>query len=309
VDAEMPINTNHQASISPNGHLAAFQEYRTLLFSLAYRMLGSVTDAEDILQDAYMRFQSAPLAAIESPRAYLSTIVTRLCLNHLTSARTRREMYVGPWLPEPILGSDQPELTSPEAQATRNESVSMAFLVLLERLTPAERAVFLLREVFEYDYDEIAAMLEKSEGACRQLFSRAKEHITANRPRFQVGPEEHRRLLEQFLRAATNGDLHGLTDLLSADVTVWADGGGKARGAALQPVRGRSDVARFVIGVTAKLPVGAQYAVADVNGQPTLLVRHPDGMPAAVVSIEVDEGRIRNIWAIANPDKLGALRP
>jgi len=297
-------------STSLDGHLTTFQQHRPLLFSIAYRMLGSVTDAEDILQDAYLRFQSAPLTVIESPKAYLSTIVTRLCLNHLTSARAQREMYMGPWLPEPILGTDQPELGNPEAQADRNESVSMAFLVLLERLTPAERAVFLLREVFEYEYDEIAGMLEKSEGACRQLFSRAKDRITANRPRFQVSPEEHRRLLEEFMRAAVNGDLHNLTNLLAEDATIWADGGGKVRGAALEPVRGRADVARFVIGVTAKfVPVGAQYAVADVNGQPTLLIRHPDGMPAVVVSIEVDQTRIRNIWAIGNPDKLGALKP
>ena len=210
-------------STSLDGHLTTFQQHRPLLFSIAYRMLGSVTDAEDILQDAYLRFQSAPLTAIESPKAYLSTIVTRLCLNHLTSARAQREMYVGPWLPEPILGTDQPELGNPEAQADRNESVSMAFLVLLERLTPAERAVFLLREVFEYEYDEIAGMLEKSEGACRQLFSRAKDRITANRRRFQVSPEEHRRLLEEFMRAAVNGDLHNLTNLLAEDATIWAD--------------------------------------------------------------------------------------
>lgn len=289
-------------------HLATFQRHRPLLFALAYRMLGSATEAEDILQDAYLRFHAVPLSAVTSPKAYLSTIVTRLCVNQLTSARARREAYVGPWLPEPILSTDHPELTNPEARAVAFDSVSMAFLVLLERLTPAERAVLLLRDVFDYEYDEIAEMLDKSEAACRKLFSRAKDHVAADHPRFQVSQEEHRRLLEEFMRAAGSGDLDGLRTLLAENVTFWADGGGKVRGAALQPVRGPVDVARFVIGVTARfMPAGGQRSVADVNGKPTLLIRHPDGAPAIVVSIEVEHGRIRNIWAIANPDKLRAL--
>jgi RNA polymerase sigma-70 factor, ECF subfamily len=295
-------------SPAPQDHLAAFQEHRPLLFALAYRLLGRATEAEDVLQDAYLRFLGAPLADIESPKAYLSTIVTRLCLNQLTSARAQRETYIGPWLPEPVLDTDHPELNNPEARAIESETISLAFMVLLERLTPAERAVFLLREVFDYEYREIAGILDRSETACRQLFSRAKDRIAAERPRFQANPEEHRRLLEEFMRAARNGDLDGLTNLLADDVTFWADGGGKVRGAALQPVRGRADVARFVIGVTARFtPAGAQLAVADVNGKPTLLIRHPDGTPAIVVSIDVDRSRIRNIWAIGNPEKLGAV--
>lgn len=270
-------------------------------------MMGSVTEAEDILQDTYLRFQSVPLSRIEAPKAYLSAIVTRLCLNQLTSARAQREMYLGPWLPEPILSAGHPELASPEAQAGEHDSISLAFLALLERLTPAERAVFLLHEMFDYEYDEIAAMLNKSEAACRKLFSRAKGYITTNRPRFETSPEAHRRLLEAFMRAVGSGDLEGLTALLAEEVTFWADGGGKVRGAALQPVRGRANVARFVISVTARfMPVGAQFAVAEVNGRPTLLIRHADGTPAIVVSIEVDQARIYNIWAIANPDKLKA---
>ena len=295
-------------SPAPQDHLAAFQEHRPLLFALAYRLLGRATEAEDVLQDAYLRFLGAPLADIESPKAYLSTIVTRLCLNQLTSARAQRETYIGPWLPEPVLDTDHPELNNPEARAIESETISLAFMVLLERLTPAERAVFLLREVFDYEYREIAGILDRSETACRQLFNRAKDRIAAERPRFQANPEEHRRLLEEFMRAARNGDLDGLTNLLAEDVTFWADGGGKVRGAALQPVRGRADVARFVIGVTARFtPAGAQLAVADVNGKPTLLIRHPDGTPAIVVSIDVNRSRIRNIWAIGNPDKLGAV--
>ncbi len=289
-------------------HLTTFQQHRPLLLSLAYRMLGSVTEAEDILQDAYLRFQSAPLSGVESPKAYLSTVVTRLCLNQLTSARSQRETYVGPWLPEPILSAGHPELTSPETRVIEYDSISLAFLVLLERLTPAERAVLLLREVFDFEYDEIAGILEKSEAACRKLFSRAKDGIAADRPRFQVSPEEHRRLLEEFMRAAGSGNLDGLMTLLAEDVTFWADSGGKVRGAALQPVRGRASVARFIIGVTARFtPAGAQFAVADVNGKPTLLIRYPDGTPAIVVSIEVGQASIHNIWAIANPDKLRAV--
>lgn len=289
-------------------HLAVFQEHRPLMFALAYRLLGRATEAEDVLQDAYLRFRGALLAEIESPKAYLSTIVTRLCLNQLTSARAQRETYVGPWLPEPVLDTDHPELTSPEARAIESDTISLAFLVLLERLTPAERAVFLLREVFDYEYGEIAQILDRSEAACRQLFSRAKEHIVAERPRFQASPEEHRRLLEQFSRAATSGDLDGLMALLADDVTVWADGGGKVPGAALRPIHGRANVARFVIGVTAQfLPMDARAAVVDVNGKPTLLIRRGDGTPFVVVSIDVDQARIRSVWAIGNPDKLGAV--
>ncbi|SRR5579871_539944 len=291
-----------------DGHVAVFQQHRPLLFSLAYRMLGSAADAEDILQDAYLRFQSASLDGIEAPKAYLSAIVIRLCLNHLTSARARRGTYVGPWLPEPVLDAAHPELTDPETRAVEADTISLAFLVLLEQLTPSERAVFLLREVFEYEYEEIAKTLNRSAAACRQLFSRARSHIADHRPRFQASPEEHRRLLDQFLRASRTGDLEGLTALLADDVTVWADGGGKVPGAALRPVHGRLNVARFLIGVTARFaPPGGRFAVVNVNGKPTLLVQRADGTPFAVVSIEVERGRIRTVWAIGNPDKLRAV--
>ena len=292
----------------PPDHLAIFQQQRARLFSLAYRMLGSVTDAEDILQDAYLRFQPVPLREIESPQGYLSTIVTRLCLNRLTSARARRETYVGPWLPEPVRDDGYPELADPEARAVEYDSLSLAFLVLLERLTPAERAVLLLREVFDYEYDEIAGMLDKSEAACRKLFSRAKSNLAVDQPRFQASRAEHRRLLDEFTRAAWSGDLEGLRSLLADDVTFRADGGGKVRGAALQPVRGAERVARFVIGATVRFtPAGARFTVDDVNHRPTLVIRHADGTPAVVVSIEVDRARISAIWAVANPDKLQAV--
>jgi RNA polymerase sigma-70 factor (ECF subfamily) len=290
-------------------HVDVFQEYRPLLFSIAYRMLGSADEADDVLQDAYMRFQPEPLAALRSPKAFLSTIVTRLCLNQLKSARARREQYLGPWLPEPIFSEEIGQLVDPEKRLTDYDSISIAFLSLLQTLTPAERAVFLLHEVFEYRYDEVAGMLDKSEVACRKLFSRAKRYLAKNRPRFTTTPAEHRRILEQFMRASGSGDLNNLTAMLTQDVVFWADGGGKVRGAALQPVRSRDAVGRFILGVSERFtPPGATFAIADINGRPTILVRNSDGSPAIVLSVELDEGRIQSIWAIANPDKLTRVR-
>ena len=205
-----------------------FESYRPLMFSIAYRMLGSVTEAEDIVQEAYLRYQAMPPDQIVSHKAFLSTIVTRLCLNQLQSARAQREAYIGPWLPEPVLtGVD--ERFAPPQHAELHESLALAFLVLLEQLTPVERAVFLLREVFDYDYAEIAAIVGKAEAACRQLFSRAKRHIAAGRPRFTPSPEAHRQIFTQFLRAVEQGELDGLMQLLADDVELWVDGGGKAQ--------------------------------------------------------------------------------
>ena len=289
-------------------HLSVFEQHRGLLFALAYRLLGSAAEADDALQDAFLRFQAVALAEVANPRAYLAAIVTRLCLNTLTSARARRETYVGTWLPEPILTTGVEDLAVPGARLDQAESISLAFLALLEQLSPAERAVFILREVFDYAYAEIAAVLDQSEPACRKLFSRARAYLAARRPRFRATPAEHQRLLEQFMRAAGQGDLEGLTSLLAEDVTFWADGGGKVRGAALQPVRGREAVARFVLGVTARfMPAGASFGVAQVNGLPTLLIRQATGNPAMIVSVEVQEGQVVGIWTVANPDKLGAL--
>ena len=292
----------------PASHVSSFQEYRPLLFSIAYRMLGSGGEADDVLQDAYLRFQAAPLEEVRSPKAYLSTIVTRLCINELKSARITREQYVGEWLPEPIASREIDELADPERRMTDYESISIAFLSLLQKLTPAERAVFVLHEVFDYGYDEVAAILDKSEVACRKLFSRAKRYLAENRPRFTTTPEEHRRLLEQFMRASSSGDLNGLTTMLADDVVFWADGGGKVRGAALLPVRGRDPVARFISGLTARfMPQDVRFGIAAVNGRPTLLVHNTVGAALFVVSVEVDAGHIQSIWAIANPDKLGRV--
>lgn len=282
-----------------------FEQYRPLLFSVAYRMMGSAMDAEDIVQEAYVRYQSVPQEEIEQPKAYLTTIVTRLALNQLSSARAQRETYLGPWLPEPILSADTAVPPDPARITADYDSISVAFMVLLENLTPAERAVFILREVFDYPYAEIAAILGKSETACRKLFSRAKSYVAANRPRFEAEPDEHLRLLEQFITSTSEGDLEGLTSLLAEEATMWADGGGKARGAATRPVFGREAVAKFLIGVSARFtPVDARFSIATVNGRPALVVRDAQNDPAFVVAIETGAGRIQKIWAMANPDKL-----
>src|SRR6266542_3091075 len=205
--------------------LATFNRYRSLLFSIAYRMLGSVADAEDMLQEAFIRWQQAPEEEIRSPRAFLVTIISRLCINQLQSARVQREEYVGQWLPEPIVTDPAAD---PLAMVRLDESLSMAFLVLLERLTPVERAVFLLREVFEYEYAEIAAALGLSEANCRQIFRRSREHVNATRPRFQASTKKQNDLLNRFLEAVGTADMDGLVALLSKDAVLYADGGGKA---------------------------------------------------------------------------------
>ena len=285
-----------------------FEQYRPLLFSIAYRMTGSAMDAEDIVQEAYIRFQAVDQEKIENPKAYLTTTVTRLALNYLTSARVQRETYLGPWLPEPIAGGDTTISPDPAHLFGEYDSISLAFMVLLENLTPAERAVFILREVFEFPYTEIAAILDKSEAACRKLSSRARSYISANRPRFQVQPDEHLRLLEQFIASTEKGDLPGLTNLLAEDAMMWADGGGRARGAATQPLDGREKVAQFLIGVSERFtPVNARVSIADVNGRPALVVRDAQNMPAFVVAIETGGGKIQKIWAMANPDKLHGI--
>ena len=286
-----------------------FEAHRPLMFSIAYRMLGSAMEAEDIVQEAYLRYQGVSPETIRSPKAFLSTVVTRLCLNQLESARAKREEYIGPWLPEPVL-TEAGEVTalnallqSPSQQAELHESISLAFLVLLEQLTPVERAVFLLREVFDYEYAEIAEILDKDEVACRQLLSRAKKHIAEHRPRFKATPEQHRQLLNQFMRAVGTGELDGLMTLLSDDVTMWADGGGKARGAATQPLHGRTAVAQFALSSTRFLPPNYHAEIAEVNGEPAAILR-VGRKAVAIITIEVDSDRIRAVRVIGNPDKL-----
>jgi RNA polymerase sigma-70 factor (ECF subfamily) len=278
-----------------------FETYRPLMFSIAYRMLGSAMEAEDIVQEAYLRYQRVSPQDIDSPKAFLSAVVTRLCLNQLQSARARREQYVGPWLPEPILTAP-----SPSAKLSADESISMAFLVLLENLTPPQRAVFLLREVFDYDYSEIAAILGKDEAACRQLFSRAKKHLAEHRPRFKPSPEAHRQMLERFMNAVGAGDMDGLTRLLADNVTMWADGGGKARGAATRPLVGVEAVAQFVIASTRLPQVSLTAQISEVNGEPAAILRAGD-QAMVVLMIAIQDDRIHELRIIGNPDKLRGL--
>ena len=285
--------------------LQQFESHRRLMFSIAYRMLGSAAEAEDILQDAFLRYQTAQHDEINSPKAFLSTIVTRLCLNRLESAQSQRETYIGTWLPEPILTDDRS--IDAVQQTELHESLSMAFLVLLEQLTPFERAVFLLRQVFDYGYNEIAEMIGNDETACRQLFSRAKKHISENRPRFKSNPEKQHVMLEQFVVAVSQGKMDGLLQLLSNDVTLWADGGGKVRGAALESLHGREAVARFVI-ASPNLTNGLlEPRIALVNYEPALLLQ-VEGETQFVVMLSIDDESIREIRIIANPDKLQGVK-
>lgn len=287
--------------------MEAFEPYRSYLFAIAYRMLGSTMDAEDMVQETYLRYQATPPETIISLKAYLTTIISRLCLQQLQLARRKRETYLGTWLPEPLLTTEDPELARVEEDTQVYESISLAFLILLEQLHPAERAVFLLREVFEYNYAEIAAFLGKSEVACRQLFSRARKHLGEHRPRFPASPETQKHLLTSFFQAVRSGEMAALTNLLAEDVTFWGDGGGKVPGAAMHPITGREDVAHFLLetgrAVWQSLPQEIQVELATVNGQPALITR-AGSHPHSVLTIEVEAGQIRTIRLIGNPEKL-----
>lgn len=283
-------------------HTQQFETYRPMLFSIAYRMVSSVMDAEDILQEAFIRYQATPLDAIQSHKAFLSTIVTRLSLNHLQSARVQREQYIGPWLPEPLITDTVPQ-DNPAQAAALHESVSMAFLVLLESLSPLERAVFLLREVFDYGYDDIARILEKDEAACRQLFSRARKHIQDNRPRFTASPDEHAQIVFSFLQAVGDGNVDRLTQLLAENATVISDGGGK-RIAARRPIEGREKVIKFFLGLQRNAPDDIQYSMEQVNGRLALVLRDAAQTPLYVITAQTADGHIEAFHVVANPDKL-----
>ena len=286
--------------------MESFETYRPYLFSIAYRMLGSAMDAEDMVQETYLRYQTTPKDPIRSLKAYLTTILTRLCMDQLQLARRKRELYVGPWLPEPIKTAETPEAADPEKRVETQESISLAFLVLLEQLQPFERAVFLLREVFEYEFAEIATMLDKSEAACRRSFSRAKLHLASHRPRFPASPETHRQLLTAYFQAVQNGEMTALKDQLTEEVTLWADGGGKVKQAALRPIRGREAVARFSLGTKRFWPENARVELAEVNGQAALII-HAGDQVFSVLTIDVEEGHIQAIRIIANPEKLARV--
>jgi RNA polymerase sigma-70 factor (ECF subfamily) len=287
----------------------SFESYRSYLFAIAYRMLGSAMDAEDMVQETYLRYRTTPSETIRSLKAFLTTILTRLCMDQLQLAHRKREQYIGPWLPEPILTPEAAEMAEagdPEKRVDMQESISLAFLILLEQLQPFERAVFLLREVFGYEFAEIASMLGKSEAACRRSFSRAKLHLQQHRPRFPASPDTHRQLLTGFLRATQVGDIEALTGLLAEEVTLWADGGGKARGAATRPVSGRDAVTRFILGTKRFWPEGARVEVEEVNAQASLVI-HVGDQAFSVLTIEAEHGRIQTIRILANPEKLARV--
>jgi RNA polymerase sigma-70 factor (ECF subfamily) len=282
----------------------AFSQHQPLLFSIAYRMLGSVMDAEDMVQETYLRWESAAPAQVRSPKSYLSTVVTRLCIDQLRSARAQREQYIGPWLPEPLITE---EAETMDGRLELADSLSIAFLLLLERLTPTERAVFLLRDAFDYPYPEIARIVGKSEANCRQMARRARTHIVERRRRFGASNEERRQLAERFLRAATSGDMDGLVALFADDVTLRSDGGGKVA-AALNPIEGPQKVARFFIGLARKRPADMVFRPAGVNGRPGMIL-YTGGRPYSVMTFEAAGGKIGDVDIIVNPDKLHGVPP
>jgi RNA polymerase sigma-70 factor (TIGR02957 family) len=283
-----------------------FADYRTLLFSVAYRILGSAADAEDVVQDAWFKWSANDRSQVSDPKAYLARIVSNLSMERLRSTRHQRETYVGPWLPEPILT----QADAAEDVATA-ESVSMAMLVVLESLSPLERAVFVLKEVFDFSYAEIGAAVDRSESAVRQAGHRAREHVQARRPRFQTDRVQKREATERFFAAITGGDINELMELLAPGVTLWTDGGGKVR-QAMRPIIGIDNVARWIAGASSRPYEGVEIAdmaaeVVDINGGPGILLTGA-GRVIATLTVDLDaDGRIVTVHNVANPDKLRAV--
>src|ERR687895_1510785 len=285
-----------------------FEELRPSAFAVAYRMLGSVSEEEDVVQEGFLRLHRAREGGerIQSPRAYLSTVVSRLSLDHLRSAKVRRETYVGDWLPEPLMASAEDD---PARKAEMADSLSLAFLVLLESLSPEQRAAFLLREVFDEPYDRIAEIIETSEQNARQLAARARRHVEERRPRFEATREQREELATRFFAAAEEGELEGLEELLAHDVVLRADGGGKAPALA-RAVHGRTRVARTLIsGLRALTRFGVTSRLEEVNGQPGALVLDSEARLIGVMILDVAEGQIQGVSSINNPDKLRHLGP
>ncbi len=284
----------------------AHQELRPLMFSIAYRMTGSVGDAEDIVQEAFIRAYRAETAGTlpESPRAFLATTTTRLAIDHLRSARVRRESYVGTWLPEPLVADSGP---GPAERAEMSDSLSLAFLVLLESLSPVERAVFLLREVFGYGYEEIARTVAKSEANCRQIFTRARHRIEEGRPRFAASRAQGMELVNRFLAAAAGGDVEPFIEMLAPDVVFYGDGGGKGP-SVTAPIYGRVRVERLMRGLARRAgDLVASARPVEVNGQPGLLSFDPEGNLVGVLAFDLLDGQVHAIRSIVNPDKLRHL--
>jgi RNA polymerase sigma-70 factor (ECF subfamily) len=286
----------------------AYQELRPLLFSIAYRMVGSVSEAEDLVQEAFLRFHRAVAdgAEVESPKAYLATVTTRLAIDHLRSARVRRERYVGAWLPEPLVTDQRADAA---AHAETADTLSLAFLVMLERLSPVQRAVFLLHEVFGYGYGEIAGLVGKSEDNCRQIAARARRHVEAGRPRFEASRRQREELARRFFAAVEQGDTEGLVGLLAADAVMYGDGGGKAPALA-GPLHGAQRVARFLLGLARRgRAVGMGFQPAEINGHPGAIAYDRDGRLVSVLSLDITDDRVQTVRSIVNPDKLRHLGP
>ncbi len=282
------------------------EELRPLLFSIAYRMLGTVSDAEDVVQEAFLRLQRAERGGtvVQSEKAFLTTVVTRLSIDQLRSARAQRETYFGPWNPEPLIASDEPD---PAEVAEVADSLSMAFLVLLETLSPVERAVFLLREVFDYGYDEIAQSVERNEANCRQIFARARKRIDEGKPRFEADRAKREALAGRFLTAVQTGQVEQLVELLAADVVFYGDGGGKGRGLP-KPIYGSGRVARLLHAFSAEgREIGARSELTTVNGQPGVINLDRDGRLINVMELEIADDVVQNIRSVINPDKLSHL--
>lgn len=285
---------------------ARFEEHRAHLLGLAYRMLGEMSGAEDIVQEAWLRWRREDAAAIRDPRAWLSAVTIRLCLDALRSARARREKYVGPWLPEPLMPDDMRVLAAdaPAAHAELASDLSLALLHVLERLSPEERAALILHDAFDCDYAEIAEMLNKNEAACRKLVSRARERVKADRPRYTVSKEQHTQMIGRFAQAMATGDTSNLAGLFADDIVFYSDGGGRVS-AALNPIFGSDKVRRLIEGLSRKMheQTSPTFAVTEINGQPSFVIM-ANGQIYSTMTIETDESHITGIYVMRNPDKL-----
>ncbi len=298
-----PVHGQRAGEADPQTQVAQlFEQHRAHLLGLAYRMLGSVMEAEDVVQEAYLRYRAAAAReTIETPKAYLTTITTRLALDVLKSARVQREAYVGPWLPEPMVTA-----AAPAELLVKRESLSNAFLLLLERLSPLERAVYLLREIFDYGYQEIATIVEKSEVNCRQIFSRARKGLAKHgvRPALAAPARDRKQqqLLRAFLQAVELRDTSTLTRLLAEEIRFESDGGGKVK-AALRPIQGREQVIRFLLGIERLRPAALELTLTEIN-ESSAVVMWVDGTPIAVWTVAIGQGQIEHVWAVLNPEKL-----
>jgi RNA polymerase sigma-70 factor (ECF subfamily) len=309
VDQDLPTGDDSRAA-------EVFNDHRRLLASVAYRVLGRWNDAEDVVQEAWLRWSAADYTSVEDPKAYLVTVTTRLAIDQLRKAQTRKESYVGPWLPEPVLTRDGAD-SAPDAadRVILDDTVSLAMLLVMETLSPLERAVFVLREAFDYSFAEIAAMLDRSEAAVRQLLVRARNHVHEKRPRYPLDDVKRQSIAERFLAACVGGDIAPLMEMLSPEVTLVSDGGGVVT-AATRPVVGLDHVSRFLLGITQKyakyIEAGADIRVeispSGVNGSPALIA-YADDKVLYVYALDLDEdGRIRTVFAMANPEKLSGVR-